>query len=70
MQVQSLGGEDPMEKGMAPHSSIFFPGESHGQRSLVASVHRVTESCTKKNPTENSFRTYTVKRPVSVIKLL
>ena len=21
-QVQSLGGEDPLEKGMAPHSSI------------------------------------------------
>ena len=22
-QVQSLGGEDPLEKGMAPHSSIL-----------------------------------------------
>ena len=34
MWVQSLGGEDPLEGGMAAHS-IFFPGESHGQRSLV-----------------------------------
>ena len=33
-QVQSLGWEDPPEKGMAIHSSIL-PGESHGQRSLV-----------------------------------
>ena len=31
--VQSLGWEDPQEKGMATHSSIL-PGEFHGQRSL------------------------------------
>ena len=28
-QVQSLGWEDPLEKGMAAHSSILEPGESH-----------------------------------------
>ena len=33
-QVWSLGWEDPLEKGMATHSSIL-PGESHGQRSLA-----------------------------------
>ena len=33
-QVWSLGQEDPVEKEMATHS-IFLPGESHGQRSLV-----------------------------------
>ena len=35
--VQSPGWEDPLEKGMATHSSIsvFLPGEFHGQRSLV-----------------------------------
>ena len=32
--VQSLGWENPLEKGMATHFSIL-PGESHGQRSLV-----------------------------------
>ena len=32
--VHSLGQEDPLEKGMATHSSIL-PGESHGQGSLV-----------------------------------
>ena len=32
--VRSLGWEDPLEKGMATHSSIF-PGEFHGQRSLA-----------------------------------
>ena len=31
--VRSLGWEDPLEKGTAPHSSM--PGEVHGQRSLV-----------------------------------
>ena len=32
--VQSLGQEDPLEKEMAIHSSVF-PGESHGRKSLV-----------------------------------
>ena len=33
-QVQSLGWEDPLEKGIAMHSSILA-GEFHGQRSLM-----------------------------------
>ena len=33
-QVESLGQEDPLKEGMAPHSNILS-GESHGQRSLV-----------------------------------
>ena len=33
-KVQSLGWEDPLEKGMQP-TPVFLPGESHGQRSLV-----------------------------------
>ena len=32
--VQSLGWEDPLEKGMATYS-VSLPGKSHGQRSLV-----------------------------------
>ena len=32
--VQSLGQEDPLEKVMAPHSSILA-GKSHGRRTLV-----------------------------------
>ena len=32
--IGSLGQEDPLEKEMATHS-IFFPGESDGERSLV-----------------------------------
>ena len=39
-QVWSLGGEDPLEKGMATHSSSTptpapLPGQSHGQRILA-----------------------------------
>ena len=30
-QVQPLGLEDPLEKGMATHSSILAHGEFHGQ---------------------------------------
>ena len=33
-QVQSLGGEDPLEKEMAA-TPVFLPGKSHGQRSLM-----------------------------------
>ena len=33
-QVQSLDRKEPLEKGMAT-TSVFLPGESHGQRSLV-----------------------------------
>ena len=33
-QVRSLGWEDPLEEGMASHSSILV-GKFHGQRSLA-----------------------------------
>ena len=36
-----LGSGILLEKGMASQS---LPGESHGQRSLAATVHRVAES--------------------------
>ena len=41
--VRSLGWKDPLEKGMEP-TPVFWPGESHGQRSLVGYTHRVTHS--------------------------
>ena len=34
-RVRSLGGEDPLEKEIATHSSIL-PGKSHGRRSVVS----------------------------------
>ena len=34
MQVQSLGREDPLGRKWQP-TSIFLPGNSHGQRSLA-----------------------------------
>ena len=36
--VQSLGQEDPPEKGMATHS-VFLPGKPHGQGAWRATVH-------------------------------
>ena len=32
--VQSLGWEDPLDKGMQP-TPVFLPGESHGQKNLM-----------------------------------
>ena len=34
-QVQSLGQENPLEKGKAT-TLVFLPGELHGQRNLVS----------------------------------
>ena len=34
-QVQFLGWEGPLEKEKMATHSVFLPGESHGQRSLV-----------------------------------
>ena len=42
MWVQFLGQEDLLEKEMQP-TSVFLPGESHGQRSLEAMDYRVAK---------------------------
>ena len=38
-QVPSLDHEESLEKG----TSVYLPGEFHGQRSLAGTVHEVTE---------------------------
>ena len=45
-QVRLLGQKFPLEKGMATHSSILA-WRIHGQRSLVPTVHGVTEGQTQ-----------------------
>ena len=40
--IRSLGREDPLEKGMQP-TPVFFPGESHGERSLAWSIGLQTD---------------------------
>ena len=37
-----VGQEDPLGEAWQP-TPVFFPGESHGQRSLAAIVHRLAE---------------------------
>ena len=48
------GLEDPLEEEMATHS-VFLPGESHGQRSIV--VYN-SWGHTELNMTEHSTATY------------
>ena len=43
--IQSLGWEDPLEKGTTSHSSVLA-GKSHGKRSLAGYSPRVAESDT------------------------
>ena len=33
-QIQALGRENPLEKGMQP-TPVFLPGKFHGQKALV-----------------------------------
>ena len=47
MQVRFLGQEDPLEEGAWQSTPVFLPGESHEQRSLAATVHRVAQSRTQ-----------------------
>ena len=46
MWVRPLGQENPLEVEWQP-TPVFLLGKSHGQRSLVAAVHGVTESQTR-----------------------
>ena len=46
MQVQSLGQEDPLEKGMATHSSILAWRIPMVREAWQAMVHGVTKSQT------------------------
>ena len=44
IQVRSLGQEDPLEKEMATHSSIFCLENSMDRVALQATVHGVEKS--------------------------
>ena len=64
-QVRFLGGEDPLEKEMATHSSTLSSGKSHGRRSLMGyspwgrKELDTTEGLTLLQP---SFRVLSVQR--------
>ena len=45
-QIQSLGQEDPLEKGMAPHSSVSGLENHMDRGAWWAAVYGVTESDT------------------------
>ena len=44
-RIRSLGRKDPLEKETATNP-VFLPGESHGQRSLWATVQGAVSSWT------------------------
>ena len=47
MRVQSLGGEDPLEEGMAAHSSVFAWRIPWTEEPGGPTVHRMAESDTE-----------------------
>ena len=57
--VQSLGEEDPMEKGMATHSSIL------ACRILLAIVHRVAKSQTRLSNFTFSFHFHALEKEMA-----
>ena len=57
MQVQFLGGENPLEEEMVNHSCMSLPGKSQGQRSL--GLQRVRHnSVTKEQQQQRHIITY------------
>ena len=46
-RVQSLGGEDPMEKGMATHSNILAWKNPMDRRTWWAIVHGIAKRWTR-----------------------
>ena len=54
MWVPSLGGEDPLEEGLATHSGIFA-WRTHGQKSLQGSSPRGRR---ESDTTEATWHTY------------
>ena len=62
-QVPSPGQEYPLEKGMATHG---LPGESHGQRSLVAYSpwgHKESDMAERLTHTHTHIHTYKIIKP-------
>ena len=59
MWVQSLGSEDPLEEGMANHSSILCLENSHGQRRLAG---QGPQGCIESEATEVTQHTHTLRR--------
>ena len=49
MRVRSLGQEDPLEEGMAPHSSILAWRTPMNREAWQATVLRVTKSQTQQH---------------------
>ena len=47
IQVQSLGQEDPLEKGMATRSSILALETPMDRGAWQAAVHRISQSWTQ-----------------------
>ena len=47
IRVQSLGRKDPLEKGMATHSSILAWRNPMGRRAWPATLHGVVKSWTQ-----------------------
>ena len=58
MWVRSLGQEHPLEKEMAT-TPVFFPGKTHGQRSLVGSSPWGRRESDMTEPTHTHTHTHT-----------
>jgi len=70
MQVRSLGGEDPLEEGMATHSSVLTR-KPHGQRTLAGyspQGHKELDTTERLSTQEmdTTFSYFQIRRPTGI----
>ena len=65
-KVRSLGQEDPLEKGMAVHSSILAWRIPWTGKPWQATVHGVAKSQTRLSDTHTHTHTHKLKADVSI----
>ena len=68
MQVLSLGWKDPLEKGMATHSSILA-GKSHPQRSLAGYSPWIHKRVGHNLATKQQQQTTTFKIKIKILNV-
>ena len=70
MWVSSLGQEDPLEEGMATHSSIFAWGNPTDRAAGWGLVHGNTKSWTQRSMRSHTMQYYKQRKFYTIVEVL